>query len=84
MEQNFLIITVGVIGVLIMAALSKEGLADIFNHQAANFCLLFNSPSNNLIIPNLASDEVHVWICKYEEEKENLASKHVKRASASV
>ena len=53
-------ITVGVIGVLIMAALSKEGLADIFNHQAANFCLLFNSPSNNLIIPNLASDEVHV------------------------
>ena len=53
-------ITVGVIGMLIMAALSKEGLVDIFDHQTANFCLLFNSPSNNLIIPNQASNEVHV------------------------
>ena len=58
MEQNFLMITVGVIGVLIMSALSKEGLEAIFNHHVANFCLLFNSSSNNLIIPNLGRDEV--------------------------
>ena len=55
MEQNFLIITVGVMGVLIMPAFSKEGLALILDHHTANFCLLFNSPSSNLIIPNLRS-----------------------------
>ena len=55
MEQNFLMITLGVIGVLIMPAFSKEGLADILDHQTANFCLLFNSPSSSLIIPNLGS-----------------------------
>ena len=56
-EQNFLIITVGLIGELIMAALSKDSLAAIFNHHMANFFLLFNSPSSNLIIPNLGRDQ---------------------------
>ena len=56
-EQIFLIITAGLIGELIMAALSKDGLATIFSHHTANFFLLFNSPSSNLIIPNLGRDQ---------------------------
>ena len=67
MEQNFLIITVGVIGVLTMPAFSKEGLALILDHQMANFCLLFNSPSSNLIIPNLASRD-QTWRMRRKEK----------------
>ena len=53
MEQNFLMITLGVIGVLTMPAFSKDRLAATLFHQAANFRLVFSSSSSKRIIPNL-------------------------------